>query len=63
MFAGAELLAAGAALTGGAMLLEEAAKPKETPVVGHDNVYSTDNGATLFNVEMLAGQEDNEITT
>ena len=37
-FAGAELVTAGAALTVGAMLLKEAAKPKETPVVGHDNV-------------------------
>ena len=53
-FAGAELVTAGAALTGGAMLLEEAAKPKETPTVGHDNIYATDNGATLFKVETLA---------
>ena len=58
VFAGAKLVAARAALTGGAMLLEEATKPKETPVVGHDNVYATDNGATLFKLETLAGQED-----
>ena len=61
-FAGVELVAAGAALTGGAMLLEEAAKPKKPPVPGHDNVYATDNGASLFKVETLGGQED-EITT
>ena len=42
-FAGAELVTAGAALTGGAMLLEEAATPKRTQVAGHDNVYATDN--------------------
>ena len=62
-FAGAELVATGAALTGGAMLLEEAATPKRTPVSGHDNVYATDNGALLFKVETLGGQEDNKITT
>ena len=61
-FAGIELVAAGAALTGGAMLLEEAATPKKPPVPGHDNVYATDNGASLFKVETLGGQED-EITT
>ena len=49
-FAGAELVTAGAALIGGVMLLEEATKPKDPPVVGHDNVYATDNGATLFEV-------------
>ena len=61
-FAGAELVAAGAALTGGAMLLEEAAKPRQTQAPGHDNVFATDNGASLFKVETLGGQED-EITT
>ena len=61
-FAGAELVTAGAALIGGVMLLEEATKPKDPPVVGHDNVYATDNGATLFEVETLAGQDDDKIT-
>ena len=61
-FAGAELVAAGTALTGGAMLLEEAAKPRKTDAPGHDNVFTTDNGASLFKVETLGGQED-EITT
>ena len=36
------------------MLLEEAAKPK--PPQGHDNVYATDNGATLFKYETLASE-------
>ena len=39
---GVELVGAGAALTGGAMLLEEAAKPKLPQ--GHDNIYATDSG-------------------
>ena len=61
-FAGAELVTAGTALTGGVMLLEEAAKPRQTEAPGHDNVFATDNGASLFKVETLGGQED-EITT
>ena len=36
------------------MLLEEAAKPKLPQ--GHDNVYATDNGATLFKYETLASE-------
>ena len=56
-FAGAELIAAGAALTGRAMLLEEEATPKRTPVSGHDNVYATDNGASLFKVKHLADRK------
>lgn len=59
--AGAELVAAGTALTGRAMLLEEAVTPKRTPIPGHNNMYATDNGASLFKVETLSGQED-EIT-
>ena len=43
---GVELVGAGAALTGGAMLLEEAAKPKLPQ--GHDNVYVTHSGPSLF---------------
>ena len=49
VLAGVELVGAGAALTGGAMLLEEAAKPKLPQ--GHDNVYATNNGPTLFKYE------------
>ena len=61
-FAGVELVTAGAALTGGAMLLEEAAKPRKTDAPGHDNVFAPNNGASSFTVETLGGQED-EITT
>ena len=54
--AGVELVGAGAALTGGAMLLEEAAKPKLPQ--GHDNVYATDSGPSLFKYETLASEDD-----
>ena len=54
--AGVELVGAGAALTGGAMLLEEAAKPKLPQ--GHDNVYATDSRPSLFKYETLASEED-----
>ena len=53
---GVELVGAGAALTGGAMLLEEAAKPKLPQ--GHDNVYATDSGPSLFKYETLASEDD-----
>ena len=42
------------------MLLEEMVKSKDPQVVGHDNVYATDNGVTLFKVETLAGQDDDD---
>ena len=38
------------------MLLEEAAKPKLPQ--GHDNVYATDSGPSLFKYETLASEED-----
>ena len=53
---GVELVGAGAALTGGAMLLEEAAKPKLPQ--GHDNVYATDSRPSLFKYKTLASEED-----
>ena len=59
---GVKLVGTSASLIGGAMLLEEVAKPKVAPATGHDNIYATDNGATLFKYETLVGQED-DITT
>ena len=56
VLAGVKLVGAGATLTGGAMLLEEAAKPKLPQ--GHDNVYAMDNGATLFKYETLASEDE-----
>ena len=61
VLAGVELVGPGAALTGGAMLLEEATKPKVAP--GHDNVYATDNGATLFKYKTLASEEEGILTS
>ena len=52
--AAGELVAAGVALTGGSLLLEEMVKPGEPKLAGHDNVYATDNDATLFKYETLA---------
>ena len=53
---GVELMGAGATLTVGAMLLKEAAKPKLPQ--GHDNVYMTDSGPSLFKYETLASEDD-----
>ena len=61
VLAGVELVGAGAALTRGAMLLEEATKQKVAP--GHNNVYATDNGATLFKYETLASEEEGILTS
>ena len=44
--AAGELVAAGAALTGGSILLKEMEKPSEQQLASHNNVYATDNGAT-----------------
>ena len=52
-FMGVKLVGTGAALTGGAMLLEEGAKPKMALAVGHDNVYATDNGAHSSKLKRL----------
>ena len=61
--AGAELLATGAALTGGSMLLEEMVKPKEPQLAGCNNVYVTDNRAILFKYKTLAEQDNDGVTT
>ena len=44
------------------MLLEEVAKPSEPQLAGHENVYATDNGATLFKYETLADKDDGVTT-
>ena len=36
---------------------------KEPQLAGHDNVYATDNGATLFKYETFAKQGDDEVNT
>ena len=35
---------------------------KNPQVEGHNNIYTTNNGETLFEMESLAGQED-KVTT
>ena len=44
------------------MLLEEMVSTKNPQVEGHNNIYATNNGETLFEMESLAGQED-KVTT
>ena len=61
--AAGELITAGAALTSGSMLLEEMVKPSEPQLAGHNNVYTTNNRATLFKYEILAEQDDDGVTT
>ena len=61
--AAGKLVAAGAVLTGGSMLLEEMVKPSEPQIAGHDNVYATYNGATLFEYKTLAKQDNDGVTT
>ena len=56
--AAGKLVGAGAALTGGSLLLEEVVKPGEPQLAGHDIVYATENGATLFKYKTLASEED-----
>ena len=57
--AGAELVAAGAALTGGSILMEKMVDSDPSPQLsGHDNVYAVDSLPSFFKVESLAGKED-----
>ena len=57
--AGAELVAAGTALTGGSILMEKIVDSGPSPQLsGHDNVYAVDLSPSFFKVELLAGKED-----
>ena len=58
-----ELVGAGTTLTSGSLLLEEVVKPGEPQLARHDNIYATDNGATLLKYETLAKQDDDGIKT
>ena len=51
-------MGAGAALTGGSILMEELVNSKTPQIQGHHNVYTVDSGPTQFKVELLAGQDD-----
>ena len=57
--AGAELVAAGAALTGGSILMEKMVDSDPSPQLsGHDNVYAVDSSLSFFKVESLAGKDE-----
>ena len=57
--AGAELVAAGAALTGGSILMEKMVDSDPKPQLsGHDNVYAVDSSPSFFKVESLAGKDE-----
>ena len=57
--AGAELVAAGTALTGGSILMEKMVESDPSPQLsGHDNVYAVDSSPSFFKVESLAGKDD-----
>ena len=57
--AGAELVAAGTALTGGSILMEKMVESDPSPQLsGHDNFYAVDSSPSFFKVELLAGKED-----
>ena len=60
--ASAKQVAAGAALTGGSILMEKMADSEPSlQLSGHDNVYVVDLSPSFIKVELLAGKED--ITT
>ena len=57
--AGAKLVAACAALTGGSILMEKMVDSDPTPQLnGHDNVYAVDSSPSFFKVESLAGKDE-----
>ena len=57
--AGAELVGAGAALTGGSILMERMVDSEPEPQLsGHNNVYAVDSSPSFFKVESLAGKDD-----
>ena len=52
--AGAELVAAGAALTGGSILMKKMVDLQPSPQLnGHDNVYAVDLSPCLIKVETI----------
>ena len=57
--AGAELVGAGAALTGGSILMEKMDDSDPSPQLsGHNNVYGLDSSPSFFKVESLAGKDE-----
>ena len=54
-----ELVGAGAALTGGSIMMEKMVESPPSPqVTGHDNVYAADSSPSIIKFESLAGQDN-----
>ena len=57
--AGVELVGAGAALTGGSILMEKMVESPPSPqVTGHDNIYAADSSPSFIKIESLAGKDN-----
>ena len=57
--AGMELVGAGAALTGGSILMEKMVDSEPSPQLsGHDNIYAADSSPSFIKIESLASKED-----
>ena len=57
--AGVELVGAGAALTGGSILMEKMIESPPCPQVArHDNIYAADSSPSFIKIESLAGEDD-----
>ena len=57
--AGTELVGAGAALTGGSILMEKMVDSEHSPQLsGHDNIYAADSSPSFIKIESLASKED-----
>ena len=57
--AGVELVGAGAALTGGSILMEKMVESPPSPQdTGHDNIYAADSSPSFIKIESLAGKDD-----
>ena len=53
-----ELVGAGAALTGGSIMMEKMVESPPSPqVTGHDNVYAADSSPSFIKIESLVGKD------
>ena len=56
---GVELVGAGAALTGGSILMEKVVESPPSPqFTGHDNIYAADSSPSFIKIESLAGKDN-----
>ena len=57
--AGVEVVGAGAALTGGSILVEKMIESPPGPQgTGHDNIYTADSSPSFIKIESLSGEDD-----